>query len=116
MPRKDHPSGHVLNSGRLGRSGRYRLPNTLVFYIKENHEGSWKTRCVDRRYFEGWRRQRSRADRRERPAGVASPMLRGVPQAVLEQECEGNLCAEIIANESGGGDSPGIGTIHLRRI
>ncbi len=34
-------------------------------------------------------------------AGVASPMLRGVPQAVLEQECEGNLCAEIIANESG---------------
>jgi hypothetical protein len=49
-------------------------------------------------------------------AGVASPMLRGVPQAVLEQECEGNLYAEIIANESGGGNSPGMGTIHLRRI
>jgi hypothetical protein len=34
-------------------------------------------------------------------AGVASPMRGVVPQAVGEQECEGNLCAKITNDESG---------------
>jgi len=34
-------------------------------------------------------------------AGVASPMRGLAQQAVLEPACEGNLCAEIISDESG---------------